>query len=382
MIARPFAWTEEHEEFRGVLRRKLESLDAVGAARRELAATGDGPEADSTWSMLCTELGLGGLTLPEEYDGSGCGRVEQSIVGEELGRALAGGTYLPTVVLAAQAVLRSGDVDAAARLLPGIASGTARAALAVAEGGASWRLGEPSATTARADDISGAWQVTGVKTPVVGAAEADWFVVAAREPDGVGSLFLVEGRDAVALRPLEPLDATRSVAEVEFRATPARRLGEAGAALAVLEVVREGAAIYLAAEQAGGSAACVALTTEYVGGRIQFGVPVGRFQGVKHRLADMHLRTEHARSAALWAAWQEPGSDLAAMGASVARTYASEAFVQTAFDTIQLHGGIGITWEHDAHLFLRRAQSSAALLGPAWSERSRLTSYIEKEARG
>lgn len=374
---RPFAWSEEHDEFRQFLRKKLQSLGTVEAARARLD---DPTRPDAAWRVLCAELGIAGLTLPEEHGGSGFGRVEQAIVAEELGRALVGGPYLPTVVLAGETILRSGDADLAARLLPGIAEGATQAALAVAEGSPVWDL-DGIGTTA-APTASDGWALTGRKSAVIGAAEADVLLVVARAADGPG-LFVVEPGPGVAVHVLEALDATRPIADVDLTDATATRVGIDPLDLVELvEVVRAGAATFLAVEQAGGSAACVELTTAYAKDRIQFGVPIGRFQGVKHRLADMQVRTSLSYSAAIWAAWQVPGSPESAMGASVARAYCSEAFVQTAFDTVQLHGGIAITWEHDAHLYLRRAQSSAALLGRPSDERARLVPHVEAEVRG
>ncbi|CAN5533678.1 acyl-CoA dehydrogenase family protein [soil metagenome] len=367
----PFAWTEEHVEFRGFLRKKLESLSPRASARASLEDPASGVD-DATWRELADEIGLTGLTLPEEYGGSGFGRVEQALAGEELGRALVGGPYLSTVVLAAQAILHSGDDASMAAHLPGIAAGRTLAALAVAEGGTAWDV---AATTATVTD----GVLTGTKDAVVGAAGADLLVVSARDGEQV-SLFLVDpADDTVTVIALEALDATRPLARVRFDGTPGVRLGEPGAAPAVLDAVREGAAIHLAAEQAGGSRACVDLTARHARERVQFGVPIGRFQGVKHRLADMEVRTAQAHAAAVWAAWQRPGTAEASLGASVARSWCSESFVQTAFDMVQLFGGIAITWEHDAHLYLRRAQADAVLLGSAADDRRRLENFIDPE---
>lgn len=367
----PFDWSEDQLEIRAMVRKKLVSMDGPMHARNALEdpadASGESPDdvAALHWSDLAGELGLAGLTLPEEHGGAGCGRVELAILGEEMGRALVGGHYLSTVVLAAEALLVSGAPQAT-ELLPAIAEGNLLGALAVAESSAAW-----DRTLTRWDGST----VTGVKQAVVGGAAADLLVVSAVDDSGLESLLLVdptEAGDTLRREPAPVLDGTRPMATVTFDRTPARLLGGPGNASDVLRRVRETAAIYLAAEQAGGSRACVELTAEHARTRIQFGQPIGRFQGVKHRLADMEVRTYQAHSASVWAAWQEPGSEFAATGAAVARLWCSQAFVQNAYDTIQLHGGLGITWEHDAHLHLRRAQASAGLLGPASTDRAHL----------
>jgi alkylation response protein AidB-like acyl-CoA dehydrogenase len=365
----PFDWSDEQQEIRALLRKKFATLAGTETARAALA----GEPAPDHWQDLCAEIGLAGLTLPEDVGGMGCGRVELGLVGEEMGRALVGGPYLSTVVLGAEAIVRSGDAAAAQDVLPGVAEGTTTLALAVAESSAAW-----TTPTTRHED----GRLTGLKNHVVGAPDADLLIVSALEADGSTSLFLVDAdADGVTVTSAEVLDATRPVGSVDLDGAPARLLGTSGAGTHVLALVRETAAIFLAAEQAGGARTCVEVTAEYARTRIQFGTPIGKFQGVKHRLADMEVRTAQAHSAAVWASWQQPDTPEAALGADVARSYNTRAYLQNAFDTIQLHGGIGITWEHDAHLFLRRAQADAALLGPLSAEHQRLAVHLgEKTA--
>ncbi len=372
----PFAWTDEHREFGAFLRKRLESLSPRDRAREALD-TGRPAMEPGEWADLCAELGIAGIALPEEFGGSGGGRVEQAIVAEELGHALVGGPYLSTVVLAAEAIALSGDHDAMSALLPSIVEGELLATLAVAEDVAEWEL---DALTTSAVGTSDVLTVSGRKAGVLGGSDAQLFVVAANDPEGGASLFAVsrdgQAPNAISTQQEQLLDATRPTATVRFDRTTARRLGPAGAAPAILDRVREGAAIFLAAEQAGVSRACVELSAGYARTRVQFGRPIGMFQGVKHRLADMEVRTVQARAATYWAAWQAPGSEEAALGAAVARSWCSEAVLQTAFDNLQLHGGIAITWEHDAHLYLRRAQASAMLLGRPTAERRRLERFL------
>ena len=366
----PFDWSEDQQEIRALLRKKFTTLAGTEAARRALESGAD-DDATTTWRELCSEIGLAGLTLPEDLGGMGCGRIELAIVAEEMGRALVGGPYLSTVVLGAEAIVRSGDDALAEEVLPGVAEGTTTLALAVAETTAAW-----STAATRADD----GRLTGRKQGVVGLPGADLLIVSALEADGSTSLYLVDPSAGGATTTATPgLDPTRPVGSVDLDSAPGRLLGQVGSGAYVLGLVRETAAIFLAAEQAGGSRTCVDVTADYARTRIQFGQPIGKFQGVKHRLADMEVRTAQAQSAAVWAAWQVPGTPEAALGADVARSWNSRAYLQNAFDTIQLHGGIGITWEHDAHLYLRRAQADAALLGPLSQEHQRLALHLGEE---
>lgn len=370
LVTTPFDWSEEQLEIRALLRKRFESLEGPQVARKALESES---QDDTSWVELCSEIGLAGLTMPEEYGGLGFGRIEQSIVGEEMGRALVGGPYLSTVVLAAQTIIAAEDNSAAEAFVPEIIEGRVKAALAVTEESHEWTVPQ----TKFADGV-----LTGTKRGVVGAIGAGLLVVSALDENEDESLYVVRvatAGDTLLLTSTPGIDAARMVATVEFRSTPAEPLGRNGAAQKVLAHVREGAAVFLAADQAGGARACIELTAEYARTRIQFGQAIGRFQGVKHRLADMEVRVQQAHSAAVWASWQVPGTKAAALGAAVARIWCSESFVQNAFDMIQLHGGIGITWEHDAHLYLRRAQSDAALLGPLAQERAWLEDQLGQQ---
>jgi alkylation response protein AidB-like acyl-CoA dehydrogenase len=265
------------------------------------------------------------------------------------------------------------DDPVAGELLPPLAEGELTAAVAVVESDGRW---SPESLRAFARDGGAGPVLDGDKELVLDGAGADVLLVLARSDAG-WSWYAVDGGAAVLTRvPRAVLDGTRPAARIELRGTPARPLGEPGRGWAVAERMRRTAAILLAAEQAGAAGELVRRTAEYATTRRQFGRPVGAFQGVKHRLADMAVRHEMARSAAFWAAWQEPGSPDQDFGALVARSYCSDAFLQTAKDTIQLHGGIGFTWEHDAHLFLRRARLDATLLGGTAEARAALLPHV------
>ncbi|MGD0245153.1 MAG: acyl-CoA dehydrogenase family protein [Streptosporangiaceae bacterium] len=367
--AAPFHWTAEHEEFRGVVRKLTETRAPLACAP---SPQSQDPRERELWRTWTEELGLPGLVIPEEHGGSGFSRLELAIAAEELGRAVAGGPLFASAVLATEALLAAGG-DVAAEVLPMVAAGTAVATLAVTESDRSWRP-EDVATLAEGSG-TGSPRLTGTKDAVLSAADATLLVVAAREEPGI-SLFLTEPGDGVEITPLEVLDASRPMARVTLRDAPARRVGPAGQGWTAVERAVQAGTVFLAAEQVGGSRALLDAAVEHAKTRVQFGQPIGRFQGVKHRLADMATRTELASAAAAWAAWQPPGSDAAGLGAAVAGAYCSEAYLETALDAIQVHGGMAITWEHHAHRYLRRARADAAVLRSPREHRRELEALI------
>jgi alkylation response protein AidB-like acyl-CoA dehydrogenase len=369
-----FTWTPEQQDLRASTRRLMQSRAPL-ARTRELAEAGGRYDAQ-LWTAMATQAGLHGLAVPEEHGGSGGSWVELSIVLEEMGRVLLGGPFLSTVVLATEALLASGDAQAQAEHLPVLAEGERTATLAVAEADGHWR---PDAVTTRATGTGADARLTGVKELVLDGADADLILVLAASDAGP-SLYAVDaGASGLTAERLDPLDLTRPLARLRFTDVPARLIGEAGDGGRIAAAVRRTAAVLLAAEQVGAMSTLVEMTAEHARTRRAFGRPIGAFQGVKHRLADMAVRLEMSRSAAYWAAWQEPGSGDAAMGAAVAGSYCSESFMQTARDTIQLHGGTGFTWEHDAHLFLRRARADATLTGSPAEHRAALVPLVLPE---
>ncbi|NVI89062.1 acyl-CoA dehydrogenase family protein [Actinomadura sp. BRA 177] len=366
-----FSWTPEHGDLRAAVRSVLTAKAPLSRAR-ELAEAGERHDPEM-WETLAAQLGLQGLALPEDVGGSGGSLVDLAIVMEEMGAVLFGGPFLPTAVLAANVLAALPDDPVTAELLPPLAEGELTAAVAVVESDGRWA---PESLRTFARDGGGGPVLDGDKELVLDGAGADVILVLARSDAG-WNWYAVDGRaDGLTRVPREVLDGTRPAARLELRGTPARLLGEPGRGWAVAERMRRTAAILLAAEQAGAAGELVRRTAEYATTRRQFGRPVGAFQGVKHRLADMAVRHEMARSAAFWAAWQEPGSPDREFGALVARSYCSDALLQTAKDTIQLHGGIGFTWEHDAHLFLRRARLDATLLGGTAEARAALLPHV------
>lgn len=355
--------TEEQEELRSAVR---------GVLGRHAG--------DAAWRPLTRQIGVAGLAVPEEYGGAGCGAREVGVVMEELGRELSPVPYLGSAVLAVQALLASGDEAACARLLPGLASGTVVGALAWAERG-SW---DPAAVRAEATPgPGGSWRITGTKEHVLDGVRADVLLVAARARAGV-SLFEVSGDGGgVKGEASVTMDSTRPQARLVLDGAEARLVGAEGDGDRALPRVLDLACTALAAEQVGAASRCLELTLAYARERIQFGRTIGSFQAVKHRLADAYVLVESARSAALGASFAAAADEAGPAGArellrlaAAAKSACSEAFSAVAGEMIQLHGGIGITWEHDAHRYFKRAHGSAQLFGPPAWHRARLATDL------
>ncbi|MEV6486063.1 acyl-CoA dehydrogenase family protein [Streptomyces sp. NPDC051576] len=361
-------FTEEQDELRTTLRRFL-TEKAPSAAVRDAMDSDEGHDP-RLWRQMAGQLGLHGLALPEEYGGSGGGPVELGIVLEETGRALLPSPYFATVALAGQALAASGDEAAKARWLPAIADGSMTATLALAEAGGSWELADVGAT-------AGHGTVSGTKMFVVDGHTADLILVVARTDTGPG-LFAVDGdAPGVTRTRLETLDPTRRLARVDLDRAPARRVGPEGDASVYLRTVLDLVAVALAAEQVGGAQACLDAAVEYAKVRVQFGRPIGAFQAVKHKCADLLVRVEGARSAAYHArAVAAEGSSELPVSAALAAACCADAFTRAAKENIQIHGGIGYTWEHDAHLYLKRAKSSEQLFGGPATYRTRLADLV------
>ncbi|MET8572811.1 acyl-CoA dehydrogenase family protein [Streptomyces sp. NPDC004783] len=350
-------FTEEHGELRSAVRALL--------AKHEGAAA---------WGPLTEQIGVASLAVPEEYGGAGCGAREVHVVMEELGRALSPVPYLGSAVLSVQALLASGDSGACARLLPRLAAGETVGALAWAERG-SW-----DAAAIRAEAVpgpDGGWRLTGTKEFVLDGAGAGLLLVAARTGAGLCLFEVPVDGAGVRREPSVTMDGTRAQARIVLDRAEGRLIGAEADGDRVLRHVLDLACAALAAEQTGAAERCLELTVAHAGERVQFGRPVGSFQAVKHRLADAYVLVESARSAAYGAACgADDGSPDLSRRAAVAKSACSEAFSTVAGETIQLHGGIGITWEHDAHRYFKRAHGSAQLFGsPAW-HRGRLAEEL------
>ncbi|WP_030257704.1 acyl-CoA dehydrogenase family protein [Streptomyces violens] len=349
--------TAEQEELRSAVRAVL--------TRHEGAAA---------WRPLTEQIGVAGLAVPEEYGGAGCGPREVHVVMEELGRALSPVPFLGSAVLTVQALLASGDVAACKALLPRLAEGQAVGTLAWAERG-SW---DPAAIrTTATPEPAGTWRLTGAKEYVLDGATAEVLLVAARTGAGVSLFQVAVNGSGVRRQASVTMDQTRAMAQLVLDGAEARLIGTDGAGDRALGQVLDLACTALAAEQVGAAERCLELTVAYAKDRVQFDRPIGSFQAVKHRLADAYVVVESARSAALGAAFAAAsGGPEAARAAAVAKSVCSEAFSAVAGEMIQLHGGIGITWEHDAHRYFKRAHSTSQLFGaPSW-HRSRLATDL------
>ena len=352
-------FTEEQDEFRKSVRRFLEQKSSSADVRR-LMETDEGYDP-AVWQQMAEQLGLQGLALPEEYGGSGFGFIEQIAVLEEMGRALLCAPYFSSVVLAGTALVQSGDDAAKRDLLTGIADGSTIATLAWVENPTEWGMGSLSTTARRSGD---GYTIDGTKTLALDGHTASVILVVA-QADGGPSLFAVDASaSGLTRRKLETLDMTRKIAALGFADTPARLIANEGAAAGILERTLRLAAVALAAEQVGAAQKCLDMSVDYAKLRMQFGRPIGSFQAIKHKCADMLLEVESARSAAYYAAWAAAdGSDALPLLASLAKACCSDAFANAATENIQIHGGIGFTWEHDAHLYYRRAKSTEQFLG-------------------
>ncbi len=367
-----FAFSEEQEELRKTVRQFLDSKSPELEVRR-LMETGDGYDA-SVWSQMAEQMGLQGLAIPEEFGGSGFSWVELGIVLEEMGRALLCAPYYSTVVLAANTLLQSGDDAAKAKYLPGIASGETIATLAFTEPAGRW---DEAGITMAASGSGSSWTLNGTKSFVLDGHTASLIIVAARTAAGV-SLFAVDGGAAGLTRTaLSTMDQTRKQAKLEFANTPATLIGTDGDGWNVLSKVLDLAAVGLAAEQVGGAQKVLEMAVEYAKVRVQFGRPIGSFQAIKHKCADMLLEVESAKSAAYYAMWcaSELNDELPSV-ASLAKAYCSEAYFHATAENIQIHGGIGFTWEHPAHLYFKRAKSSELLFGDPSYHRELLAQRI------
>ena len=333
------------------------------------------------WRAMADEMGWTALTIDEAYGGFGLGMVDLVALVEPMGRALVCSPFFSSICLGAAAIQCAGTEANKAELLPSLASGARTATLAMVEPNQRWRASDVAATLTPDGD---GFRLDGTKRYVVDGHTADLIVVVARAPGTVGddglSLVAVEGC-RVQCELQNSLDATRKLATVKLEAVEVDRaavLGTPGEAAAPLRRTLDLAAIALAAEQVGGADQCLDMAVEYAKIRQQFGKPIGSFQAIKHKCADMLLLVESARSAAYYAAWAaDHAPDELPSAASMAKAYCSDAYFHCAGENIQIHGGIGFTWEHDAHLYFKRARASATFLGDAADHRERLAQRIE-----
>jgi alkylation response protein AidB-like acyl-CoA dehydrogenase len=366
-----FAFTEDQEALRDAARAFLADNSSPAQVRRVMETElGYDPEV---WRRIGAELGWTSVIVPEEYGGAGLTYVDLVALMEELGGALLCAPFLSTVCLAANALLVGGNEAQKQQHLPGIASGETVATLAYTERNGRWDAAAID-TLARRDGAD--YVLDGVKSFVLDGHSASLLIVAARREGSRGeegvSVFVVPAdTPGVERRRLPTMDQTRAQAEITLRGVrvPASALlGDDGGGWKILSATLDLAAIALSAEQVGGAQRCLDMSVQYAKERVQFGRPIGSFQAIKHKCADMLLLVESGRSASYYGGWAaaEGDAELPAV-ASLAKAYCSDAYFRCAAESIQIHGGVGFTWEYDVHLYFKRAKSTETLFGdPAY----------------
>ncbi|MEM9038162.1 MAG: acyl-CoA dehydrogenase family protein [Actinomycetota bacterium] len=365
-----FAFTEEQEELRNIVRSFLEDKSDESAVR-ELMETESGYD-EAVWSQMAEQLGLQSLIVPEEYGGQGFGYVELIVVLEEMGRALLCAPIF-SGVMATNALVLSGNEEAKKAHLPGIAAGETIATVAITEPNGRWDLDGIEMTASGTGDGA---TLSGEKMYVLDGHTAGLIIVAAKADGGI-HLFAVDG-DAAGLsrEALSTMDQTRKQARLTFENVPATHIADTNGGEMISQLM-DLTAVALAAEQVGGAQFVLEMAVQYAKDRVQFGRPIGSFQAIKHKCADMLLEVESAKSAAYYAGWcaSELNDELPSV-ASLAKAYCSEAYFHCAAENIQIHGGIGFTWEHPAHLYFKRAKSSELLFGDPSYHRELLAQRI------
>ena len=358
-----FDFSEDLTLLRDQARRFLDQRCPTSAVRKVLE--GDASHDATLWKEIAA-LGWLGAAIPEEHGGLGLGHEGLCVLAEELGRAIAPVPFASSVYLATEALMAHGSPEQKALMLPALAAGERVGTFALAEGPGN---PSPAGITAR---VSGG-KLSGTKWPVPDGGIADFAVVVANDESGESCLYLVELTGAGVTRTtLETLDPTREQSRLDFDGAAAQCLGQAPARWADVERLLERAAVLVAFEQVGGASACLKMATGYAKERIAFGRPIGSFQAIKHKLADVYVAIELARSNAYYGAWalSTDAAELA-VAAAAARVSATDAFHLASKENIQTHGGMGFTWETDCHMFYRRAKMLALMLGsnPWWKDR-------------
>jgi alkylation response protein AidB-like acyl-CoA dehydrogenase len=373
-------FSEEQELLRDTARKFLDAACTTKFVRERMAtAEAVTPEF---WDQLAGQGWLG-INFPEEDGGSGLGLVDLVVLMEEMGRAVMPGPYLATVLLGGAAIREAGSPAQRREYLPAIAEGRRKATLAAIEPNARW---DASGIMMTGQPMRGGFSLSGTKLFVPDAHLADIVVVAARTrdagtmEDGV-SLFLVpKDVTGLSIAPMPSIDETRKLCEVRFDnvAVPQTALlGELHEGWPALARVYDAASVALAAEMCGGSQRILDMTVEYAKLRVTFGKPIGSYQGVKHKCADMLVEVENAKSLTYYAAWAvDEGMADAPLAVSMAKAAASDASRKVSNSGIQLHGGIGMTWEHDLHLYMKRAKASEVAFGDATWHRERVATLL------
>lgn len=376
-----FTFSDEQEEFRLIVRRFMDDKSPRSEVRKLMdSEQGYDP---AVWKQLSEELGLPGIHIPEAYGGQGFGFVELCIVLEEMGRALFCAPYFSATALAATTIIHAGTEAQKLALLPGIASGQTLATLALSEANQDWL---PANTELSATPAADNYLLDGEKSYVLDGHIADLLIVVARTPgtknnEGLSLFTVAADAPGLSRRLLKSLDPTRKLAHITFKQTPATLLGELNAGGATLPHILDLAAVALASEMVGGAQMMLQSSLDYAQLRMQFGRLIGSFQAIKHKCADILLDVELAKSTAYYAAAAaaEQAPDLPA-AASLSKAYAADTYMKSAAECLQIHGGIGFTWENDTHLYFKRAKSAEVFLGDPNYHRDQLVLRWENQA--
>jgi len=364
-----FDFSDDLKMLRDQARKFLRDRAALASARRVLE--GSEPYDKALWREMAG-MGWVGAAIPEEYGGAGLGHLGLCVLAEEIGYVLAAVPFSSSVYLATEAILLAGSEAQKQRYLPKLASGEIIGTLAFAEG--------PGAVDAKKMRVSaGEGRLYGIKMPVPDGDVADFAVVAARGGERSLSLFIVElDRAGVSRTAIETVDPSRSHARIVFDGAAAELLGNASEGATLLRRILDRAAVLMAFEQVGGAQASLDMAKAYALERYAFGRPIGSFQAIKHKLADVYVATELARSNAYYGAWalSQDAAELP-VAAAAARVAASDAFYLASKENIQTHGGMGYTWAFDCHLYYRRAKLLSLALGSTRQWKDRLISHLE-----
>ncbi len=362
-----FEFSEDSQLLRDQARSFL--TDRCGAKVVRHVLEGGAPYAREVWTAMA-EMGWLGAAIPEEYGGAGLGYEGLCVLAEEIGRAVAPVPFASSVYLATEAILAAGSEAQKQSLLPDLAEGRLIGTFALAEG-----PGRPTPAAVKLRAAGGV--LTGEKWPVPDGSIADFAVVAARDDAGVGLYKVDLEAQGVARQALRSVDPSRDQARLDLTGAKAERLGS-GDAWPIVQTLLDRAAILVAFEQVGGAEACLYMARDYAKERFAFGRPIGSFQAIKHKLADVYVALELARANAYFGAWAltEGGAELA-LAAAAARVSATEAFHLASKENIQTHGGVGFTWEFDCHLYYRRSKHLALTLGAAPFWKDRLVDQLE-----
>jgi alkylation response protein AidB-like acyl-CoA dehydrogenase len=374
-----FTFDEQQRQLQESAQNFLQQFDSAALRR---VVDGDTQFDAIVWKKLVADMGWTGIGIPEQYDGLGLGQVEIAIVQQEMGRALHASPFLANNALAVPAILAAGSIDQKSEWLPRLANGSCVAALAcTGPGGIPGAEGIEAILAPR----GAGFILSGAASFVVFGQHANLLIVAARAPgsngvNGISLLALPTTLPGVRIEPLATMDLTRPYASIAFDAVEVAAeqvLGAAGEAGSAFSRAQALGNIALAAEQCGGAEKCLAFATDYAKQREQFGRAIGSFQAIKHKLADMMVLVEAAKSAVYYAACTaDENPEQLFEAAAVAKAYCADAFFKCAGEAIQIHGGIGYTWEHDAHLYFKRARASMNLLGDSRHQRETIAEQL------